>query len=131
MSTKAPWQSLSKVELVMMLDHMRGRIRDGASANKTRSALRQAVAAIEAAEQMKHALREMQLLVNDFMPNIGRISLQNYARMNDAPIEARQAILNYLAAVPERPKDGAHERVSRREAPQDKNNASRGASDSG
>lgn len=131
MSKKSPWQSLSKVELVMMLDHMRGRIRDSASANKTRSALRQAAAAIEAAEQMKHALREMQLLVNDFMPNIGKCALQNYARMNDAPIEARQAIINYLAAVPERAKDGNHEQVSRRKAPQDQDDSRRGASDPG
>lgn len=103
------WQQLNKVELIMMLDKLRNTHRTGASANKIRHCLRQAAEAIEAAEQMKHALREMQLLVNDFMPHIGRIALQNYARMNDAPIAARQAIVNYLAAVPERAKDGAHE----------------------
>jgi len=112
------WNSLNKVELIMMLAKIRNTNRTGASANKIRSALRQAEQAIEAAEQMKHALREMQALVADFMPNIGRCALQNYARMNDAPIAARQAITNYLIAVPERPKDGDHEQVSRGEAPQ-------------
>lgn len=99
---KTSWNNLPKVELMMVLERIRNTPRTSAGANKIRAAIKQAENAIEAAEQMKRALREMQLLVNDFMPNIGRCSLQNYARMNDAPIAARAAIVNYLAAVPER-----------------------------
>lgn len=35
-------------------------------------------------------IEELLLLIEDFMPNIGRCALNNYQRLNEAPIKARR-----------------------------------------
>ena len=48
--------------------------------------------AVNAREDLVAACGELLALVGDFMRNIAHCSLQNYARMNEAPIAGRAAI---------------------------------------
>ena len=43
-------------------------------------------------DRLANCLSEMVKLVDDFMPNVGRCTIQNYRRLNDAPIEARRLL---------------------------------------
>lgn len=47
---------------------------------------------LEAAPKLLEYLKECLLLIDDFMPNIGHCVLQNYQRMNEAPMNARTLI---------------------------------------
>lgn len=49
----------------------------------------------ESTDAMASAIGELLLLIEDFMPNIGRCVLQDYQRLNEAPIEARKAVAAY------------------------------------
>lgn len=43
-------------------------------------------------DELLEATKELLLLVDDFMPNIGKCCIQNYQRLNEAPLAARAAI---------------------------------------
>ena len=81
-------KKLGRVELHMMLEYMRSRT----SSERYRHALKQAEDALAAAREMRAALGEALKVIDDFMPNVGRCVLQDYKRLNDAPIAARTAI---------------------------------------
>lgn len=81
-------KKLGRVELHMMMEHMRART----GSERYRAALKQAEDALHAAHEARLALSEMLKLHSDFMPNVGRCVIQDYKRLNDAPIAARQAI---------------------------------------
>ena len=51
---------------------------------------------IAASPMMLKALKEMILLVDDMMPNIANGVVQNYQRLNEAPLNARAAIDNAI-----------------------------------
>lgn len=87
---------LPKVELLMMLEKIRGFRRTGAGAPRIRAAIYQAEQAIKAAEEMKRALRVLM------------------TRRDNGKAAAAMAIAMYLAAVPE----SNDESLSRSEAPQ-------------
>lgn len=78
-----------------------GKIRNGTKSHNYRNALMKAEYIIDAARQAQHALEEMDLLVKDFMSNIGRGTLQNYARLNNAPIMASDALSKLRALLGE------------------------------
>ena len=40
-------------------------------------------------------VKDLVAVVDDFMPNIGKCSLQNYRRLNEAPITGRQIVEKY------------------------------------
>lgn len=124
---QTPWNNLPTVELLMVLEKIRTTPRTSAGANKIRAALKQAEDAIRAAEKMKQSIRDLLEVQRVLMPGVRYISVPNYAILNDGPINARKALLDYLTAVPERD----HEQVSRREAPQGQDDIGRGASDPG
>ena len=42
--------------------------------------------------RLREALKEMLLLVEDMMPGVRNIAMKDYARLNEAPIKARQAL---------------------------------------
>ena len=62
--------------------------------NATRTQFTGGVKYIRADERdrLANCLSEMVKLVDDFMPNVGRCTIQNYRRLNDAPIEARRLL---------------------------------------
>ena len=49
-------------------------------------------AAAEALPDIYEALGECLLLIEDMMPGVAGIALQNYQRLNEAPINARKAL---------------------------------------
>lgn len=81
-------KKLGRVELHMMLEHMR--VRTGS--DRYRQALKQAEDALNAAHEMRLAMVQMQGVIDDFMPNVGSCVIQDYKRLNDAPIAARAAV---------------------------------------
>lgn len=83
------------VELKMELGKVRGRTRS----ERYRRALKQAEDLIDAARAAQHALEEMDLVIADFMPNVGRCALQNYQRLNEAPIKAQDAVSKLRALL--------------------------------
>jgi len=42
--------------------------------------------------ELRGCVAELLLVIDDFMPNIGNCALQNYKRLNEAPIRARKAL---------------------------------------
>lgn len=75
-----------------------GKIRQRTKSAPGRQALYKAEQVIDAARAAQHALAELDLVVADFMPSVGRCALQNYQRLNEAPIKARDA-MDKLAAL--------------------------------
>jgi hypothetical protein len=47
---------------------------------------------IKKLEAAVETIPELLLLVNDLLPGIGGLALQNYARVNEAPLNAIQAL---------------------------------------
>lgn len=43
-------------------------------------------------DELREVVKELLLVIDDFIPNIGNCALQNYKRLNDAPIRARKAL---------------------------------------
>lgn len=78
-----------------------GKIRNGTKSHNYRNALMKAEHIIDAARQAQHALEEMDLLVKDFISNVGKCTLQNHARLNNAPIMAGDALSKLRALLGE------------------------------
>src|SRR5690606_20791619 len=81
------------VEMRMELEKLRNSLKS----ERRRRTLQKVEHLIDAARQAQHALEEMDLLVKDFMPNVGKCVLQNYARLNNAPIMASDAMAKLRA----------------------------------
>jgi len=78
-----------------------GKIRNGTKSHNYRNVLMKAEHVIDAARQAQHALEEMDLLVKDFMSNIDKCTLQNSARLSNAPIMASDALSKLRALLGE------------------------------
>mgnify|MGYP001465257580 CR=1 FL=1 len=89
--------SVGYVEVKMELEKLRNSLKS----ERRRRTIQQAEHLIDAARQAQHALEEMDLLVKDFMPNVGKCVLQNYARLNNAPIMAQDALAKLRALLGE------------------------------
>ena len=42
--------------------------------------------------EIKTVITDLLTVIDDFMPNVGRCALQNYQKLNEAPINARRLI---------------------------------------
>ena len=85
------------VEMKMELEKLRNSLKS----ERRRRTIQQTEHLIDAARQAQHALEEMDLLVKDFIPNVGKCVLQNYARLNNAPIMASDAMAKLRALLGE------------------------------
>jgi hypothetical protein len=79
--TPGPWTASKKNGFVLDAD--------GAYVCDMRPAYREYARLIAQAPAMAEVINELLLVVEDFMPNVGRCALQNYQRLNEAPIKAR------------------------------------------
>ena len=64
----------------------------GVAVEQIRTALSVAVCAVNTFDEAKASLTELLLLVEDMMPNIARGVVQNYRRLNEAPIRAKAVL---------------------------------------
>lgn len=81
-------RTMNHVELRLAL----GQIRKGTRSEARRRALKQAEDVVAAARTAQHALEKMQAVVDALMPGVRYISVQDYAALNNVPIEARDAV---------------------------------------